>query len=202
MVERLNGLLLQATRLDLISNDDSMHITHLQFADDTILFLKPKTEYLLNVKQILRCFELASGLKANFYKSCVVRVGRGISNEVTDWAAVFKCKKASHPISFMGFLLRGRPGSKAFWDPLVDKIEKRLAPWKMKFLSKGGRLVLIKAVISSIPTYFLSVFKIPVSVETLLKGFREVFYGVIMMPKENFTLLDGWMFVRGKETMA
>ncbi|KAK2662605.1 hypothetical protein Ddye_001179 [Dipteronia dyeriana] len=165
--------------LDLISgesfNDDSMHITHLQFANDTILFLKPKIEYLLNAKQILRCFELASGLKVNFHKSCVVRVGRGISNEVMDWAAVFKCKKASLPIPFLGFPLGGRPGSKAFWDPLVDKIEKRLAPWKRKFLYKGGRLVLIKAVISSIPIYFLLVFKIPVSVANRIEMIQRSF---------------------------
>ncbi|KAK2637741.1 hypothetical protein Ddye_025536 [Dipteronia dyeriana] len=117
-VDGLNCLLLQATSLDLISgenfNDNSIHITHLQFVDDTILFLKPKVEYLLNAKRILRCFELASGLKVNFHKSCMVRVGRAIFNDQTGWAFLFKCKKASLPIPFLGFPLGGRPGAKSF----------------------------------------------------------------------------------------
>ncbi|KAK3206438.1 hypothetical protein Dsin_020484 [Dipteronia sinensis] len=57
-----------------------------------------------------------------------------------------------------------RPGRKSFWNPIVNKIEKRLAPWKKRFLSKSGRLVLIKSVLASIPNYFLSIFKIPVGV--------------------------------------
>ncbi|KAK2635517.1 hypothetical protein Ddye_030309 [Dipteronia dyeriana] len=81
VVEGMNCLLLKARNLDLIggeSFDNNVHISHLQFADDTILFIKPRIDYLLNVKRVLRCFELASGLKINFYgesgnwKSCGV----------------------------------------------------------------------------------------------------------------------------------
>ncbi|KAK3226757.1 hypothetical protein Dsin_006619 [Dipteronia sinensis] len=57
-----------------------------------------------------------------------------------------------------------RPGRKSFWNSIVNKIEKRLAPWKKRFLSKGGRLVLINSVLASIPNYFLSIFKIPMGV--------------------------------------
>ncbi|KAK2656845.1 hypothetical protein Ddye_009897 [Dipteronia dyeriana] len=48
----------------------------LLFVDDMISFLEPNMEYLLNVKRILRCFELVSGLRVNFHKSCLVRVGK------------------------------------------------------------------------------------------------------------------------------
>ncbi|KAK3218241.1 hypothetical protein Dsin_012211 [Dipteronia sinensis] len=178
-VEGLNCLLLQAANISLISgenfNNNKIHITHLQFADDTIFFLKPKDEYLLNVKRILRCFELASGLKVNFHKSCVARVGRELLNEPSDWALIFKCKKASLPIPFLGFPLGGRPGSKTFWETLVDKFDKRLAPWKRRFLTKIGRLVLIKAIISSIPTYFLSVFKISVGIAHRIERIQRNF---------------------------
>ncbi|KAK3199971.1 hypothetical protein Dsin_023386 [Dipteronia sinensis] len=54
-----------------------VHVLHLQFADDTILFLQLKIEYLMNVRRILRCFELASGLRINFQKTCVVKFGKG-----------------------------------------------------------------------------------------------------------------------------
>ena len=58
---------------------------------------------------------------------------------------------------------------------MVETIEKRLTLWKRKFLSKAGRLVLIKSVLSSIPTFYMSVFKMPVEVaqkiEKIQRGF-------------------------------
>ncbi|KAK3231157.1 hypothetical protein Dsin_003038 [Dipteronia sinensis] len=48
VVEGLNCLFLKAVNLDLIKgesfDDNEVHITHLQFANDTIIFLKPKME--------------------------------------------------------------------------------------------------------------------------------------------------------------
>lgn len=40
--------------------------SHLQFTDDTILFLKAEEEVVHNVKHILRCFESFLGLSINF----------------------------------------------------------------------------------------------------------------------------------------
>ncbi|KAK2654618.1 hypothetical protein Ddye_014474 [Dipteronia dyeriana] len=80
VVEVLSSMLFRAKDLGLIKGvvfgNDAIHITYLQLADDTILFIDLKLEYLLNAKRILRCFELASGLKINFLKSCLVKVGK------------------------------------------------------------------------------------------------------------------------------
>lgn len=43
---------------------------------------------------------------------------------------------------------------------LVDKANQRVGGWKEKFLSLGGKEVLIKSVIQAIPSYAMSVFKI------------------------------------------
>ena len=48
-------------------------------------------------------------------------------------------------------------------------MKKRLAGWMKIYLSKGGRLTLIKSTISSLPTYFLSLFPLPVSIANKLK---------------------------------
>ncbi|KAK2651969.1 hypothetical protein Ddye_011825 [Dipteronia dyeriana] len=53
--------------------------------------------------------------------------------------------------------------------------EACLAPWKRRVLSKGGRLVLIKAVILSIPTYYLSVFKISVGIANRIERIQRSF---------------------------
>lgn len=47
----------------------------LQFADDTLFMGEASMQNVLTIKCILRCFELASGLKVNFLKSCCVGLG-------------------------------------------------------------------------------------------------------------------------------
>ncbi|KAK3222180.1 hypothetical protein Dsin_009205 [Dipteronia sinensis] len=143
--------------------------------DDTIIFLKPRLDYLCNARRILRCFEIAAGLRINFHKSCLVKVGKsGATN--TNWAKVFKCKEATFPITYLGLPLGARPSSKAFWNPILNRIQKRLAPWKRNFLNKGGRLVLIKAVLASIPSYYMSVFKVPIGVANDIEKIQRSFF--------------------------
>ncbi|KAK3204962.1 hypothetical protein Dsin_019008 [Dipteronia sinensis] len=113
--EGLNCILLKGAELELIKGEvfggRDVHITHLQFADDTILFIKPEMEYVMNIKRILRCFELASGLKVNFHKSGVARVGYKVQMNSL-WATALKCKAVSLPISYLGFPIGARPCSK------------------------------------------------------------------------------------------
>jgi hypothetical protein len=47
------------------------------------------------------------------------------------------------------------------WEMIEERIEKKLSSWKEKYLSVGGRLVLINLVLSSLPMFMLSFFEIP-----------------------------------------
>ena len=47
-------------------------ITHLQFADDTILFTPADKRILDNYKKFLKCFALLSGLKINYHKAALI----------------------------------------------------------------------------------------------------------------------------------
>jgi hypothetical protein len=57
----------------------------------------------------------------------------------------------------------------------VEKMERRLVGWKGMYLSKGGRLALIKSTLSNLPTYFLSLFPIPAYVAKRIEKFRGIF---------------------------
>ena len=50
------------------------------------------------------------------------------------------------------------------WNPIIEKIERHLAGWKKLYLSKGEQLTLLKSTLSSLPTYFISLFPIPISI--------------------------------------
>ncbi|KAK3172175.1 hypothetical protein Dsin_033156 [Dipteronia sinensis] len=105
-----------------------------EFADDTLLFLEPCMEFLLNSKRVLRCFELVSGLKVNFHKSCIVKVGKKIPGD-EGWAKAFHCVSSSLLISYLGLPLSGNAKrEESFSENLCFSFSKRwssLRAWEI-----------------------------------------------------------------------
>ncbi|XP_016185980.1 uncharacterized protein LOC107627668 [Arachis ipaensis] len=60
--------------LPLLIGKDNIELSHLQFADDTILFCPPEEETIRNYARLLRCFEMMSGLSINFDKSSLIPI--------------------------------------------------------------------------------------------------------------------------------
>ena len=65
--------------------------------------------------------------------------------------------------------------SSTVWNPIIEKMECLLAGWQIVYLSKGGRLAMLKSTLSSLPTYFLSLFICPVSVANRLERLQRNF---------------------------
>ena len=80
------------------------------------------------------------------------------------------------PIRYLGLPLSTGQIRGADWQSVVGKVEQRLEGWKAKVLSRGGRLVLLKSVLSAIPNFYLSIFKVPASIERKLSGLMRRFY--------------------------
>ncbi|RVW29709.1 putative ribonuclease H protein [Vitis vinifera] len=70
---------------------------------------------------------------------------------------------------------RRNPKTIGFWDPVVERISRRLDGWKKAYLSLGGRITLIQSCLSHIPSYFLSLFKIPVSIASKIEKMQRDF---------------------------
>lgn len=67
------------------------------------------------------------------------------------------------------------PRSIATWKPVLDKIKKRLAPWKRRYFPLGGRATLIKSVLNSLPIYYMSLFKVPAGVTKEIESIQAKF---------------------------
>jgi len=137
-----------------------VRLTHLQFADDTIIIGEKSWRNVRTMRALLLLFEEILGLKVNFNKSMLT--GVNISKSwLSEAALVMNCRRGTIPFVYLGLPIGGDSRKLSFWKLVVDQIVSRLSSWNHKFFSFGGHLVLLKSVMSSLPVYFLSFFKSP-----------------------------------------
>ncbi|XP_057506509.1 uncharacterized protein LOC130789694 [Actinidia eriantha] len=115
-------------------------------------------------------FEQVSGLKINYHKSVMCSVGL-VAAEVQSLANVLNCQVQNLPIKYLGLPLGANSRLKETWKPVIDKVRSRLSLWKRRNLSFGGRIVLIKAALLSLPLYYMSIFKMP---ECVVKNIESI----------------------------
>uniref|UniRef100_A0A803PSR8 Reverse transcriptase domain-containing protein n=1 Tax=Cannabis sativa TaxID=3483 RepID=A0A803PSR8_CANSA len=154
---------------------DNIQISHLQFADDTLFFVNDEAS-LRKLVEIVEAFCGISGLKVNLNKSQLL--GICLEEEVVAQnAEIVGCEVGTWPMTYLGMPLGGSPRKETFWEPVLDKCAKRLDGWKCSFLSRRGRLTLIQSVLSSLPIYYLSLFKAPKMVlKAIEKMMRDFFW--------------------------
>ena len=61
------------------------------------------------------------------------------------------------------------------WAELEELMARRLAPWKRSYLSKDGRVKLIKSSLSNLPTSMMSLFPIPALVAKRIEKIQRDF---------------------------
>ena len=150
-------------------------ISHLLFADDSVVFCRATVSECVKIQSILYRYELASGQSINRVKTNVFfssNTNPRTREAITNFLGI--------PVSqnyefYLGLpSLVGRAKKKSF-SLIKERIWKKLKGWKESLLSQAGREVLVKAVIQAIPTYTMSCFKLPIGlikeIETLIRKF-------------------------------
>ena len=103
-------------------------------------------------------------------------MGIGTPNdEVQLLASKLRCKSGSLPFSYLGLPVGGKVRSKQLWNPVVANFKSKLSMWKRNYLSLGGRITLIKASLSNLPVYYMSLLRMPVAVREQLDRLRREF---------------------------
>jgi hypothetical protein len=164
VAEGLEGLMKKAVELNRFKvGNRGVVVSHLQYADDTLCLGEATLENLWTLKAILRGFELVSGLKVNFSKSRIM--GVNVSYDFLRLASIFlNCRTSTIPFTYLGLPVGASHRRASTWEPLINSLRKRLGGWGNKYVSLGGRVVLLNSVLNAIPIYFLSFMKIPIQV--------------------------------------
>ena len=111
-----------------VANSIGVRISHLLFADDTILFCDASRAQLLSIRLALSCFQAFTGLKVNVGKSEIVPVGE--VNNLVALANILHCKVGSLPMKYLGMPLGTSFKTTSIWNLILEKMEKKLSRWK------------------------------------------------------------------------
>nr|GEX11931.1 transposon TX1 [Tanacetum cinerariifolium] len=116
-------------------------VSHLQYADDNIFFGELNKENAKSLTCILKCFEEVFGLRILYNKSKLYGIGVNDS-KLEDMARWMGCGFGEFPFTYLGLLIGENMRRVNAWKPIIKKFKNRLAEWKAKTMSFGGRQTL------------------------------------------------------------
>ena len=150
-----------------------LNVFHLLFTNDTIIFCEARKDNLTFLSWTLAWFEATSNLRINLAKSKFIPVGE--VEEIEEMAVELGSRVGSLPTVYLGLPLGAYHKTLSMWDGVEERMRRRLALWKRQYISKGGRIILIKSTLVNMLIYQLSLFRMPKIVakrlEKLQRGF-------------------------------
>ncbi|OIT39191.1 hypothetical protein A4A49_52057 [Nicotiana attenuata] len=130
-------------------------INHLAYADDIKLIDK---------------YEKASGQKVNNDKSLVITAPHTCANRINRSRNAIGFMDKPLPFIYLGCPIYNRRKTSILFDVMLSKIVKKLNGWQDIMISPRGRMVLIKHVLESLPTYMLSAMSPPKGITKLIEN--------------------------------
>ena len=144
----MEGSIIELFRL----GSNEVVLSHLQFADDTMLFCSSKEHSFFILHRM-----------GNFLNPCLLLKSVGASVKLWGSTATkrrlrdgWRCLAVR--LDSFPLVILGNSRAMTFWNPIFEKICKRLASWKKSLFSQARRLTLIRLVLSSILVYYFSFF--------------------------------------------
>ncbi|CAA7054921.1 unnamed protein product [Microthlaspi erraticum] len=145
-------------------------VSHILFADDSLFFCRASAEESQVLIQILKEYETTSGQQINMGKSSVQfghTVDLDVRREIHQNMGITTVEGVGSYLGIPDSL--GGAKTKIF-SFLVERQNQRINGWNSKWLSKGGKKVLIKSVASAMPTHVMSCFRLPKGITNKLSG--------------------------------
>lgn len=139
-------------------------ISHLLFADDSLFFCKVIKEEYQTILKILKEYEVISGQQINFDKSLIQfghKIDEPTRQELCDISGI---QNIGGMESYLGIPENLRGSKIKVFGFVQDRLNNRINGWTLKFFTKGGKEVIIKSVVTTLPNHVMSCFRRPKTV--------------------------------------
>lgn len=169
----------QAGRIDYMGLPAGARcISHLSFADDVVLFTTGRKRSLENLDTFFKTYESATGQKINRAKSAFYISDSVSPHRTSVILSALGVPRGEFPFLYLGCgIYKGRRTPEPFHH-LLSSIDQKLSSWKNRLLSMGGRIILIRHVLSAIPLHTIGTLEPPKSIFQLLhKRFQDFLWG-------------------------
>jgi len=143
---------------------------------------KTKSNHVALEKVMDNC--VTTGIEVNSRKSSISSNLLG-NAENLELRGMFRYhfKPLEEGLKYLGFHLKANDYRIADWKWLLEKLEAHLSLWSHKWLSRAGRLVLVKSVLEAIPVYWMSLSWIP---KEILEKTRKICFKFLWSGKSDF----------------
>lgn len=138
--------------------------------DDTLLIMDVYHKHYFFLKSLLNTYAMEFGLKVNYSKSSIIPINVK-EDKMSMIASTFNCQ-VYLSFSYLGLPLGIHHPRIQDCMSLIHRVQFRLSITS-GLLSQGGKLQLVNSVLSSLPTYFMSTFKLPIGVINQTDKFRR-----------------------------
>ncbi|KAL0285559.1 UNVERIFIED_CONTAM: putative ribonuclease H protein [Sesamum angustifolium] len=150
------------------------------------------------IKHTLSEFAELSGLKVNPNKSQII-LSRAVQQEKQQMIDILGFQEGSLPVKYLGVPLISSRLTIADCKPLINKLDTQIAGWSHLNLTFAGRAQLIKSVLSTLHSYWASVFILPKGIINVIeaklrkflwqgstrRGYAKVAWDQLCRPKEG-----------------
>ncbi|XP_019153861.1 PREDICTED: uncharacterized protein LOC109150406 [Ipomoea nil] len=144
-------------------------ISHLFFADDSLLFFKANVEEASEIKKCLSVYEDLSGQAVNYHKSSICYSKNTSMTDRENVAEILGVTQAPNFGKYLGLPSFVGRHKKAVFAYIEDKIRQRIGSWNKRLLTQAGKEIRLKTVAQSMPTFSMSVFLLHISVCTAIE---------------------------------
>ncbi|XP_021857652.1 uncharacterized protein [Spinacia oleracea] len=144
----------------------SPSISHLLFADDSLFCFKADNYSCLKIRETIDLFCSISGEAINFEKSSVIFSPNTPGPLKNVLKGILGTPSADSLGKYLGCNVEVDGRSSQAYQPLIEKVQRKITSWKYMHLSHAGRIILINSILAALCTNILAVFLLPKSITT------------------------------------
>eukprot|EP00253_Pinus_taeda_P006725 PITA_06725 len=174
---------------------------HALFADDSLLLGGASTRIARAFDKVLRSYCRVTGAAVNNNKSEVFSWNIN-QQELAGITSIlgFKGNTEWDRFTYLGLPIISGINKRALWSGIISKMKKKIAAWGGHWLTKGGKVVLIKSVLSAYPIFQAAFLLAPRNVmEQISKLLREFLWQGGKGSEKKFHLVNWDVVKRTKE---